>query len=322
MDVVGVGVPVFDQLLLIEKLPTYNQSVRTLDASWQYGGKVATAMAAVGRLGFSGAMVGTVGGIYGACIRADFERHGLDCSRLIDMEGTLSPYCLCLAEQSTGGRSFLGVPCPNPTPMITAEQLDKDFVLSGKWLLISGGDEASLTAARWFKQAGKPVVIDADGYSDTIHDNLDLIDHFIPSEFYYRTVFGEDANYEANLRVLRERMKNDRGVVILTLGEKGLVGIDEDGAFFQWPAFKVDVKDTTGAGDVFHGAYIAGRLYGYDAKDASRFASAVSAIKCTRLGGRAGIPSMPVVQAFLKGGPIDYAEIDQRVAFYRKTPIF
>ena len=76
MDVVGVGVPVFDQLLLIEKLPTYNQSVHTLDASWQYGGKVATAMAAVGRLGFSGAMVGTVGGSTGPASGRILERHG------------------------------------------------------------------------------------------------------------------------------------------------------------------------------------------------------------------------------------------------------
>ena len=88
--------------------------------------------------------------------------------------------------------------------------------------------------------------------------------------------------------------------------------------FFKIPAFKVDVVDTTGAGDVFHGAFIYGLLQGWDIEYTAKFSSAVSAIKCTRLGGRAGIPNLATVERFLEDGTIDYADIDNRVDFYRE----
>jgi len=69
---------------------------------------------------------------------------------------------------------------------------------------------------------------------------------------------------------------------------------------FHTPAFQVEVVDTTGAGDVFHGAYIFGLLQGWDNQRIARFASAASAIKCTHLGGRSGIPGLAEVQKFLE----------------------
>ena len=77
--------------------------------------------------------------------------------------------------------------------------------------------------------------------------------------------------------------------------------------------------DTTGAGDVYHGAFIYGLLQGWDAQKTARFSNAVSAIKCTRMGGRAAIPTFETVTKFLETGVIDYEEIDKRVARYRKS---
>ena len=73
---------------------------------------------------------------------------------------------------------------------------------------------------------------------------------------------------------------------------------------------------TLGAGDVFHGAYVVGLLRGLSPKEAARLATGVSCIKCTRIGGRAGIPDWDTVQKYLQTGEIDYTEIDQRVEFY------
>jgi len=69
---------------------------------------------------------------------------------------------------------------------------------------------------------------------------------------------------------------------------------------FHTPAFEVNVIDTTGAGDVFHGAYLAGLVKGWDLRRIATFASAVSAIHCTVLGNRKGIPSMEEVETFLR----------------------
>ena len=104
-----------------------------------------------------------------------------------------------------------------------------------------------------------------------------------------------------------------------------MVKTGKEGAYFSQlggkagysPAFPVKEKvDTVGAGDVFHGAYVVGLLRGLSPKEAARLATGVSCIKCTRIGGRAGIPDWDTVQKYLQTGEIDYTEIDQRVEFY------
>ena len=76
------------------------------------------------------------------------------------------------------------------------------------------------------------------------------------------------------------------------------------------PAFDVPVVDTTGAGDVFHGAFIYGLLQGWDARRCAEWGNAVSAIKITRLGGRAGIPDLRTVNKFLSSGAVSYTHLD------------
>ena len=195
-----------------------------------------------------------------------------------------------------------------------------DFMLQADWLLLEGANDTSLYLAREFRKAGKQVVVDADGYSDMLYNNMDAYDHFIASEFFYKKVYGDSTDYEKNLRELYER-KGGRGVMIVTLGENGMVGIDEEGKFFSHPAFKIKVIDTTGAGDIFHGAYIVGRLEGMDASEASVFASATSAIACTVLGGRAGLTTIAGVKHFIETGEIDYTDIEKNIEHYRQCPL-
>ena len=104
--------------------------------------------------------------------------------------------------------------------------------------------------------------------------------------------------------------------MVFTLGAKGCVGCSPEEGYFEIPSFDVPVADTVGAGDVFHGAYVVGLLRGLSPKEAARLATGVSCIKCTRIGGRAGIPDWDTVQKYLQTGEIDYTEIDQRVEFY------
>ena len=322
MDVAGIGVPYFDQLISIDVLPVTDNHARTLESSWQYGGKVPTAVVAVARLGYKASIHANVGGIFGRCQRLDFERHGVDCSHLTDIPGTNSAITICLAEKSTGGRSFIGFRQPVNVPEITAEDLDKDALLQAKWLLISDVNGPSAQAAKWFKEAGKPVVIDADHYSRDALDKMELIDHFIASEYAYKNLIDECdwENYEQNLRALRVYQKNERAVTVVTLGANGVAGIDEHGKYFRMDAYKVPVIDTTGAGDVFHGAYIAGRLNGLDAAGACQFAQAVSAVKCTKLGGRAAIPTQAQVKEFMETGRYDFPEFEERVKYYAEPP--
>ena len=85
----------------------------------------------------------------------------------------------------------------------------------------------------------------------------------------------------------------------MTRGGKGNVTVWRDGSF-RVDAFAVEAVDTTGAGDVFHGGFIYGLLRQWSLRESVIFASAVAALKCTEVGGRAGIPRLPEVMAFLQ----------------------
>ena len=95
------------------------------------------------------------------------------------------------------------------------------------------------------------------------------------------------------------------------------MGLSAEG-YFELPAYQVEVVDTVGAGDVYHGAFLAGLLQGWTVEKTAQFSSAVSAIKCTRIGGRAAIPDMETVKDFMETGEINYTEIDRRVEFYKR----
>ncbi|MBI1928057.1 hypothetical protein HYR99_27915 [Candidatus Poribacteria bacterium] len=87
-------------------------------------------------------------------------------------------------------------------------------------------------------------------------------------------------------------------IAVVTLGERGCVAKWERG-LFAFPAFPVNVVDTTGAGDAFHGGFIYGLLHDWSVAETVRFASAVAALNCCALGGRSGLPTLGMIERFL-----------------------
>jgi sugar/nucleoside kinase (ribokinase family) len=120
------------------------------------------------------------------------------------------------------------------------------------------------------------------------------VDVLITGEGYARGLTGIDDIWQAGEAVLELGPR----IFVETVGDRGCYTITRNERFHT-PAFKVDVVDTTGAGDVFHGAYIVGMMHGWTPRQCALFSTAVSAIKCTRLGGRAGIPTFEQTMAFL-----------------------
>ena len=80
--------------------------------------------------------------------------------------------------------------------------------------------------------------------------------------------------------------------------------------------------DTTGAGDVFHGGFLFAHNQGRSLKECARFASAVSYINCTSLGGRVGIPDLEMVETVLATGVIEAEKLEPRKAHYRNIMRF
>ena len=164
--------------------------------------------------------------------------------------------------------------------------------------------------------------VEADRYSPELEAGIGLTDVFICSEFFFRGMYGDDAVENGLEEKLRDMAARGPRIAVVTLGARGYAGVDRAG-FFTGEAFSnIAVVDTTGAGDVFHGAFLCGLLRGWDARTTARFAAGVSAVKCTVLGGRAGIPDFATAQHFLDSGEIRHDIIDQWIAYYKAEAIF
>ena len=313
IDIVGIETPCMDFAVQVDELPKPNEGAALKDFTWQGGGKIATGFIAAARLGAKCLFIGVLGDdLFGRAIYHDFKRHGVDVSRVRIRPGTCS-VSVVISDERTKGRSILHKPgsCGQLTEN---DDVDLDVIKEAKYFFLAHLGGINLKAARIAKENGVKVLMDADYPHQGLRENIGLIDAFIASEFVYNDFFPGDDDYEKNCAKIRE-MGPD--IVVFTFGDKGCVGMDSNG-YFSLPAYKVQVMDTLGAGDVYHGAFLAGLIRGWDAKKTADFSNAVSAIKVTRAGGRAGIPDFDTAIKFMETGVIDYTEIDQRVEYYKR----
>ncbi len=311
-DVIGMGNPCVDLLTRVAEIPPAGHSTGVLENSWQSGGKVATALCALSRLGASCAIVGTVGGgVYGQFCQADLADHGVDTSHLECKPESETPFSIVLSDEKSKERTILyhGQRQGQPSDACL------DFVRGARILHLETAKPYNLKAALAVREAGGLVSFDADYYVPEMDELTCRTDILIGSAGYYRAVFPT-GTLEANMRALRR--KGPR-LVAFTFGAKGCALLDDDG-FSEIEGFSVPVVDTTGAGDVFHGAFLYGILQGWTSVRCARFACATAAIKCTRLGGRAAIPTFDAVETFLRTGVIDDSGFDLRVERYRHPP--
>jgi sulfofructose kinase len=192
-------------------------------------------------------------------------------------------------------------------------QRDTSIPAGTSWLPLERIAEANavLCDLRWLeavrvvltraRREGIPTILDADlGGREALPELLGLVDYAVfsaPSLHEFARGMSDD---EALQQVLRHGPRH-AGV---TLGAHGYVWRERDGRSGNQPAFQVDVVDTTGAGDAFHGAFALGIAEGLDIETCVRRASGVAALKCTRLGSRAGLPTRSELELFvaLQGG--------------------
>ncbi len=297
-DVIGIGTCTADMLFVVPQPPTYGRSWRASQYLRQSGGPVATALVTLARLGVSTRFIGRVGDDpEGVFIREEFGKEGVDTSRLMLEPNALSRAVLVLVDQATGERCFTSRRETN-TPL-TVSDLNRQEITSAKVLHLDDADEASIQAAKWAKAAGVTVVLDGTWHSELITELLlPLVDIPIVSE-----VFAQEWMPGAPPEAVVQRLcEFGARIAVITLGERGCVAQWEAG-LLTFPAFPVDVLDTTGAGDAFHGGFIYGVLQDWSVAEIIRFASAVASLNCCQLGGRSGLPTLEEVHQFLEDFP-------------------
>ncbi len=301
-QIVGLGLTTLDVLIRLGDMPTWEQGARVDGFSFDGGGPVGTAMCAASRLGATVGFIGTAGNDQVADLKVELlAEYGVDISHLLRRDAPEDQVVIVYVDSRTGERTFSGFGRPRQN-LLMPEELDKDYILSADYLHLEGfHSEAALQAAKWMKEAGKTVVIDgsktnAPDVRPYYRELIPYVDVLICGEGFGRALSGGIENlYEAGRRILEMGPR----IVVQTEGADGSYTVTKDEQFHT-PAFPINVVDTTGAGDVFHGAYIVGLLHGWDLRTVAVFSTAVSALKCQRLGGRGPIPTYDQVIAFLR----------------------
>ncbi len=294
-DVVGIGYSAMDYLGIVPRYPELDEKLQMLEFSKQGGGPAATAMATVGRLGGRASYVGKVGDDdFGRFMLTELEKDGVNIDRVVVQHGAPSQFAFIVVDGETGKRTIFWT--RSGIDPLLAEELDRDHILSARVLLVDGHDAAAaIAAASWANEVGIPVVYDAGSVRDGSEELAARTDFLAASCLFARQLTGEEDAERAGRLMLGGKSK----LAAVTLGEEGCVYATSEGTFRQ-PAFEVDVVDTTGAGDVFHGALSYAVSHGWPYAEIIEFCSAVAALKCTKLGGRAGIPSLPRTLDFLR----------------------
>lgn len=304
-QVVGLGMTTLDILMRLNVMPTWERGTRMTDFSFEGGGPVGTAMVASAKLGARVGFVGTAGNDEAAELKlSSMVDAGIDLSRLVRRNAPEDQIVFVFVHAQTGERVFAGVTRWGENSM-QPEELDRDYITSAEILHLEGfHHSAAIQAARWMQEAGKTVVLDGSKTSGRVGDKMralvQYVDVLISGSGFVQGLTDtpdRDAAMRAAL-VLGPR------IVVQTEGEDGCYTATRDEEF-HFPAFQCQVIDTTGAGDVFHGAYIVGLLHGWNLQQNTQFATAVSAIKCGSLGGRAGIPTYVQVIDYLKQRGVD-----------------
>ena len=172
---------------------------------------------------------------------------------------------------------------------VLPQQLEPAAITAARALLLDGCDEdACLMAAGWARQAHIPVVADLDTVYPHVDKLVPFIDYLIASTNFISSFTGRLDPFKA-LEYLAQ--KYQVRVPGLTLGRDGAL-VYEAGRFHYSPGYVVPTVDTTGAGDIFHAAFIYGLLAGWETPRTLDFSNASAALNCTALGARGGIKSV------------------------------
>lgn len=289
---VCIGLTAYDLTWEVASLPATGGKTRATNFRQGGGGMAANAAVAAARLGGRVRFWGRAGDdLAGRAMAEELQALGVDVSGLRLFPGARSSVSGIVVD-ARGERSivnFRGADLPDDADWLPVEQIaDTQAVLGDvRW---PAGVAAAFGAAR---RAGVPTVLDGDVAEPAVFDALlPLCDHAVFSEpglaGYVGGVSGGVGDLEA---ALRHALARGCRLAAVTLGEHGLAWTD-GGPLQRQRGHAVTAVDTTGAGDVFHGAYALALGAGVGVAESFRFAAVVAALKCTQPGGRAGVPDL------------------------------
>lgn len=295
--VVGVGINAMDTIIRLPHFPAPDSKMELASAAPMPGGQVATAIVACRRWGLPARYVGKIGDDdAGRQHISVMKRERVDARWLIAKKRR-SQFSFILVDESSGDRTVLWN--RDPAIALRPQDLKRHWISGAAALLVDGHDTAAAAqAARWARKDAVPVVGDFDNRYPGVEALLEYVDYPITSKDFPERLTDE-RDLLKSLPIIHAQFKCR--LTAATLGAQGVLAWDGK-QFLQCPAFHVKVIDTTGAGDIFHGAFLYGLVHGWPVEDILEFSCAAAALNCQGLGARGGIAPLDKIHALRKCG--------------------
>lgn len=294
--IVGIGANVFDTLYNIPTYPTEDTKMRAVASKTAGGGPVATGLVAAQKLGEDAAYIGVLSDDNGGkFLKEDFLKYGVK-TDLIEVKSGYRSFASVLwlcADTATRTCVF----DKGNLPPLELNEAQKQAICDARILMVDGNEmDAAVEAAKIAKANNTKVLYDCGGLYEGVERLLAITDIMIPSEEFSLSHTG-CATAEEAAKKLYETYNPE--IVVITQGKRG--GILYDGKeIIAYPIYPAVVVDSNGSGDVFHGAFAAAVIKGYNYLKCCHFSSAVSALKCTGVGARESVPDFETTKKFLK----------------------
>jgi sulfofructose kinase len=295
-DVVGIGENSVDEVYRLPAAPVPGAKLPITARRRLAGGQVATAICTCAALGLRAKYVGVFGSDpNGALVRSELTRRGVDVSEA-PVRSVPNRRAIILVDARTGERTVLWE--RDPALSLRPDELGERTIAGARLVHVDATDEeAAIRAAFMARSRGALVTTDIDHVTGRTRDLIAAATTAIVAERVPSALTGEPDP----VRALRAMPRVTAAAVCATRGPRGAMLLHGD-ELYECPAFPVDVVDTTGAGDVFRGAFIYALLGGRGPADVLRFAAAAAAVSCTREGAIGGVPTLAEVEAVL-GAP-------------------
>lgn len=294
-DVVGIGLNATDTVILVPHFPPYAGKVAFDEEMMSPGGQVASAMVTCAHLGLRTRYIGTVGDDERGRIQMESLRGtGVDLSHVIVRENCPNQTAYIIIDRTTGERTVFWQRAERLR--LEAGEIVPEMIDGARLLHIDGHDtEAVERAARLAREQGIPVTVDVDTIYPGFERVLPHVTHLIASS-EWPIAWTKEKDPLKGLEIVQKEYHLP--VAAMTLGSYGAMA-RVNGEIHYSPAFVVNCVDTTGAGDVFHGAFCYAVLEGMSIADALEFSNAMAALNCRALGARGGIARAAEARALM-----------------------
>ena len=294
-QVVAMGLNAVDWICFLPHYPKHDSKTEIETLVRSGGGQTATAAALCARYGLQTRYIGRVGGDeVGRFSLRDLEKEPMDLSCVETIQGATNQMAIILVDRPTGERTVLWT--RDSKLHYRPGELNRTWITAGQILHMDGHDpEACVEAAQWARESGMKISLDVDKVQPGTEKVLEWADFAISSVDFVLQFSGRKSWREG----LQEMAGVLPGFVAVTLGRRG-VGAAWNGEIVEVAGFPVEPVDTTGSGDIFHGAFIYGLFQNWSVYYCLSFANAAAALSCTRRGARGGIPRLSQVFRLLE----------------------